>query len=249
MNRSFLIMLLSVGLLSASACQSPTQSPTAQSQQPPQPQAQSPATEEANEQDSPPETASTTGASQSSDTSESSESSEMSEANPDQGSPASQTSPPPGGALSTDEEIAVLDQQLDASMAEFDGMIMDARAAAAEREQDSDGEGAPANAGGPLFEEADITEELGGGPTGRPGDEEANGPDGASEPPSGQATTYGGDGTIIGRSGGSPVPANIPDGHDDDIVARQIREAAMKEQDPVLREKLWDEYRKYKEGR
>ena len=246
MNRSFLIMLLSVGLLSASACQSPTQSPTAQSQQPPQPQVQSPATEETNEQDSPSQTASTTGASEASDTSESSE---MSEANPDQGSPASQTPPPPGGALSTDEEIAVLDQQLDAAMAEFDGMIMDARAAAAEREQDSDGEGAPANAGGPLFEEADITEELGGGPSGRPGDKEASGPDGASEPPSGQATTYGGDGAIIGRSGGSTVPANIPDGRDDDIVARQIREAAMKEQDPVLREKLWDEYRKYKEGR
>ena len=246
MNRSFLIMLLSVGLLSAPGCQSPTQSPTAQSQQPPQPQAQSPATEEANEQDSPPETASTTGESQSSDVSEPSE---MPEANPDQGSPANQPSPPPGGALSADEEIAVLDQRLDASMAEFDGMIMDARAAAAEREQDSDSEGAPADAGGPLFEEADITEELGGGPSGRPGDEEASGPDGASEPPSGQATTYGGDGAIIGRSGGSTVPANIPDGHDDDIVARQIREAAMKEQDPVLREKLWDEYRKYKEGR
>ncbi|WP_297185721.1 hypothetical protein [uncultured Porticoccus sp.] len=246
MNRSFLIILLSVGLLGATGCQSPTQSPTAQSQQPPQPQAQSPAAEETSEQDSPPETASTTGASQSSDTSEPSE---MSEANPDQGSPASQAPPPPGGALSTDEEIAVLDQQLDASMAEFDGMIMDARAAAAEREQDSDSEGAPAGAGGPLFEEADITEELGGGPLGKSGNEEASGPDGASEPPSGQATTYGGDGAIIGRSGGSTVPENIPDGRDDDIVARQIREAAMKEQDPVLREKLWDEYRKYKEGR
>lgn len=81
MNRSFLIILLSVGLLGAAGCQSPTQSPTAQSQQPPQPQAQSPATEETSEQDSPPETASTTGASQSSDTSEPSE---MSEANPDQ---------------------------------------------------------------------------------------------------------------------------------------------------------------------
>ena len=35
---------------------------------------------------------------------------------------------------------------------------------------------------------------------------------------------------------------------DDDIVARQLREAASKESDPVLREKLWDEYRKYKSG-
>ncbi len=46
--------------------------------------------------------------------------------------------------------------------------------------------------------------------------------------------------------GGGEVPADIPDASDDDIVARQLREAAMQEQDPELREKLWDEYRKYK---
>lgn len=35
---------------------------------------------------------------------------------------------------------------------------------------------------------------------------------------------------------------------DDDIVARQLREAAEKETDPVLREKLWKEYNEYKKG-
>ncbi|MEX1031995.1 MAG: hypothetical protein WDZ30_01415 [Cellvibrionaceae bacterium] len=42
-------------------------------------------------------------------------------------------------------------------------------------------------------------------------------------------------------------PDDIPSGDDDDVVARQIREAAMYEDDPELREKLWEEYRKYKE--
>jgi hypothetical protein len=42
------------------------------------------------------------------------------------------------------------------------------------------------------------------------------------------------------------VPADVGDGADDDIVARQLREAAMTEEDPELREKLWDEYRRYK---
>lgn len=42
------------------------------------------------------------------------------------------------------------------------------------------------------------------------------------------------------------IPEDIASGEDDDIIARQLREAAMKEQDPELREKLWDEYRKYK---
>ena len=44
----------------------------------------------------------------------------------------------------------------------------------------------------------------------------------------------------------SQVPPDLADAGDDDIIARQLREAAMKEQDPELREKLWDEYRKYK---
>ncbi len=33
---------------------------------------------------------------------------------------------------------------------------------------------------------------------------------------------------------------------DDDIVAKQLREAALSEKDPELRERLWEEYRKYK---
>ncbi len=33
---------------------------------------------------------------------------------------------------------------------------------------------------------------------------------------------------------------------DDDIIARQLREAALAEEDPELRERLWEEYRKYK---
>lgn len=44
----------------------------------------------------------------------------------------------------------------------------------------------------------------------------------------------------------SQVPPDLVDASGDDIIARQLREAAMKEQDPELREKLWDEYRKYK---
>ena len=42
------------------------------------------------------------------------------------------------------------------------------------------------------------------------------------------------------------IPDDIPDAKDDDIIARQLREAAMQETDPELREKLWEEYRRYK---
>jgi hypothetical protein len=44
------------------------------------------------------------------------------------------------------------------------------------------------------------------------------------------------------------VPRDIPAGDDDDVVARQLREAAEKETSPELKEKLWEEYRRYKQG-
>ena len=46
----------------------------------------------------------------------------------------------------------------------------------------------------------------------------------------------------------SSAPADIPDGSNDDVIARQLREAAEKETDPELKKKLWDEYRRYKSG-
>lgn len=46
----------------------------------------------------------------------------------------------------------------------------------------------------------------------------------------------------------SDAPADVGSGQDDDIIARQLREAAQKERDPELRAKLWNEYRKYKKG-
>ena len=41
------------------------------------------------------------------------------------------------------------------------------------------------------------------------------------------------------------TPNDIPDLVSEDIVAKQLREAALTENDPQLRERLWDEYRNY----
>ena len=49
-------------------------------------------------------------------------------------------------------------------------------------------------------------------------------------------------------SGPSTTPRDVPDGRDDDVIARQIREAAEKETDPELKEKLWKEYIEYKKN-
>ena len=56
------------------------------------------------------------------------------------------------------------------------------------------------------------------------------------------------EGTPPGGADDARVPEDVGDGRDDDVVARQLREAAMSEEDPAIREKLWDEYRRYKRG-
>ncbi len=49
-----------------------------------------------------------------------------------------------------------------------------------------------------------------------------------------------------GEKSSSTQVSTVPSGDDDDIVARQLREAAEAETDPVIKEKLWEEYWKYK---
>ncbi len=85
-----------------------------------------------------------------------------------------------------------------------------------------------------------------GGREGRGGESGGQGESAGSESNASGGGGYGGG--AKGGAGPNAVPADIPDGSDDDIVARQLREAAMKETDPELRERLWDEYRKYKQG-
>jgi hypothetical protein len=56
-------------------------------------------------------------------------------------------------------------------------------------------------------------------------------------------------GTSAGTGPGSGKGAQqIPDGSDDDIVARRLRKAAEQETDPELKEKLWKEYIEYKKN-
>jgi hypothetical protein len=49
-------------------------------------------------------------------------------------------------------------------------------------------------------------------------------------------------------SGNGAVANEIPDGSDDDIVARRLRKAAEQETDPELKDKLWKEYVEYKKN-
>ena len=133
-----------------------------------------------------------------------------------------------GGAMTTSERAAVLDEQLRRGYEAFDGFILGER----ERAQ------AETNAGGASAQPG--AEEAGGAAGQMPQVLEAPGASGgvqvATEAPPMPGSQ---------NSENFPPPEDIPSGRDDDVVARQLREAAMTEPDPELREALWDEYRNY----
>ena len=148
------------------------------------------------------------------------------------------------GEQTTDEQIASLDAELLSGLGEFDEMLL--------REQERVRAAAPMTdaAGGGGAGDAGTAEGL----DGAEGDEGTKGEDGEDGAEAGgdsgaDASQGEGAGTGAQRQGGRQgVPPDIPDGSDDDVVARQLREAAEKETDPELKKKLWEEYRKYKQG-
>lgn len=144
------------------------------------------------------------------------------------------TAPIPAGAQTKSEKIADLDRQLDSSYADFDGIIL------REREYIKAKENARGSATENLEDDkaslANKSTRMGGDQSEQKTDTDSGGR---------SAVIDGGQQPYVASAVSVPPP-DIPSGTDDDVVARQLREAALKEPDPELREKLWDEYRKYK---
>lgn len=147
------------------------------------------------------------------------------------------------GEQTVDEQIAVLDAELFSGLGEFDEMLLreQERVRAAAPMTDAGGGGGSGGAG----DGGDGDAGTAAGAEGENGESGAESDDGSD----GSTSRSGGAGTGAKRQvGGQGAPPNIPDGSDDDVVARQLREAAEKETDPELKKKLWEEYRKYKAG-
>ncbi len=141
------------------------------------------------------------------------------------------------------EQLARLEDELGSSLGEFDQMLLQEQARIkADAPVTAAGGGGGGQAG------------TGSGSAGESGDQEQTG-SGAQSAASAE-TEDNGDATDAqsDAAGGRPSsaaagqPSDLPDGSDDDVVARQLREAAEKEQDPELRRRLWEEYRRYKQG-
>jgi hypothetical protein len=147
------------------------------------------------------------------------------------------------GTQSEAEELATLNRQLDQALERFDGNILTERDTIADQENVNAG-GLP---DGELAGEASEWEDAdgtGSGTAGTAGGDPGDSGDGAAPASPGSRRQ----GDYRHTASADTIPDDIPDGADDDVVARQIREAAMAETDPELREKLWEEYRKYKQN-
>jgi len=151
------------------------------------------------------------------------------------------------------EEVAALDAKLGDSLSAFDQLLLEdaRRARTRERERERGGASggrAPGSGGGAAGGEgAEPKADGESGASGSPGSGNEAEPQGST---SGQGSPGG---RVVGARPGTPggtavTPPDVGNGNDDDIVARQIRKAAESEPDPELRRKLWEEYRKYKQG-
>jgi hypothetical protein len=163
---------------------------------------------------------------------------------PGSGMPADSSGNLPAGgfpsAQTPEERAAELDRVLSGSMVVFDGTMLEEQKRAQAVRQGAIQQGTTGADTIPgLEKQAPADEEASGEIQAANGDESPRGDD-----------SQGKGSTVAGAPGNRSgvTPADIPSGDDDDVVARQLREAAEAETDPALREKLWDEYRRYKNG-
>jgi hypothetical protein len=164
----------------------------------------------------------------------------------------------PGSAQTSDERRASKDKRLNDSLGEFDAKLKKEREATAQERDARDAARAGSAEG--ESEGNEEGEEGTDGEEGQSGDKTGSGtPPTASNDGSGKSSTRPGDlrsekqtnktGSSAGTGSGSGAAAReIPDGSDDDIVARRLRKAAEQETDPELKDKLWKEYIEYKKN-
>jgi hypothetical protein len=156
-----------------------------------------------------------------------------------------------GVPLNSAGRTGKLDAELEAGLGEFDELLLReqerVRASAPRSGRDgaaAGGDGGSGSGQAGSAGDSGLAGAAGSAATGSAGSEAQQGQDAAGRPPGAGA---GGEGAVR-RSGAQGQPPGIPDGSDDDVVARQLREAAEQEADPELQKKLWEEYRRYKQG-
>lgn len=162
-------------------------------------------------------------------------------------------------AQTSEERRAAIDRKLDDSLGTFDAQLRKEQERVA-KERDARQEGVVATGERSATTEPQSTDEGSDGGSGTPStegpDQDARGNAGGKRSNSERKSTHAGDlkseksastaATRRDNAGNGATARNIPDGSDDDVVARRLRRAAEQETDPELKDKLWKEYVDYK---
>jgi hypothetical protein len=155
--------------------------------------------------------------------------------------PSAAAAPPDGGASApqtAEERHAALDKELSDSLGAFDARL--------HKEQQKTAEERDARQA-TVATTATSTESPGSSP-GADGAGKQNARGESKTSRAGDLKSEKAAGTNGSASGNGAQATVIPDGNDDDIVARRIRKAAELETDPELKDKLWQEYVEYKKN-
>ena len=133
-------------------------------------------------------------------------------------------------AETEEEKIRRLEKELEQALTQFDNCVVEES-----KDLEESGGGGAAGSASTTASGEDKSENFEDSSSASPTSTISDGDDGLDKSNSPQ----------VNSSNGS-IPKDIPLKKDDDIVARQLRELALSEKDPALRDQLWDKYREYK---
>ncbi|HKT74353.1 MAG TPA: hypothetical protein VJQ47_15785 [Steroidobacteraceae bacterium] len=173
---------------------------------------------------------------------------------PGGGNAAGRGTAPAGAAKTSEERSAALDKRFDDSLAAFDAQLKNEQQKVAQ-ERDARQSG---TTGGPDADTSGSSDPSHGSPgTGGAKSEDTGsrhhrGPHDEDDKRDGRPgdlkSDKAGSANAGAANGNGREAREIPDGSDDDVVARRLRKAAEQETDPELKEKLWHEYVEYKKN-
>jgi hypothetical protein len=164
-----------------------------------------------------------------------------------------QASGPEGPGQTSDERAAGLDKRLNDSLGSFDAEL---RTEQQQTAKERDAHRASAGTATTEGQSSDKSADSSGSATaeGPPGDADKStgthrrGDASRRRDTSGDLKSEKASKKPDDNAGNGATAREIPDGSDDDVVARRLRQAAEQETDPELKEKLWQEYRDYKKN-
>jgi len=133
------------------------------------------------------------------------------------------------------ERAARLGKELDDSVGDFDEVLMEEQREISTVGRNTEGFGGGGSGGGRPGGSVGLGSQQGGGNS-------SSGTVSILNPTEERAATIDG---MSEEEMQARVPEDIMENVGDDIVAKQLYEAALAEDDPVLRERLWEEYRRY----